>query len=291
MTVPRAAVYTGRSGRGNRSVYTLLLDTETPAKERALAKHVKARAQRPKKPAPQPGRIDRRGKAAEKPHKTLPTLAVDAYCGSCGSLELAEWRGSLVRQVKDLAAAGTEERIVLAACSSLGKERAFPGYLKQRVSELEEAGGPCERDGLDPSKLSLAELQDAAVPSARSGRSTGESRSKILPSESLIDYHGRALGAFEFRRISKLQCAPGGLHPHEAAGATDERPERRCDGDSFAAHCGGGCASCFGGHIRGESKGIGCSSPIGSNQTPPWMPTPWRFARVWDSQRDSSSHD
>jgi hypothetical protein len=171
MAVPRAAVYTGRSGRGNRSVYTLLLDTETPAQERAfrgpekpaqeraLAKHVKARAQRPKKPAPQPGRIDRRGKAAEKPHKTLPTFAVDAYCGSCGSLELAEWRGSLVRQVKDLAAAGTEERIVLAACSSLGKERAFPGYLKQRVSELEEAGGPCEHDGLDRSKLSLAELQ------------------------------------------------------------------------------------------------------------------------------------
>jgi hypothetical protein len=64
--------------------------------------------------------------------------------------------------VKDLAAAGTEERIVLAACSSLGKERAFPGYLKQRVSELEEAGGPCEHDGLDRSKLSLAELQGCA---------------------------------------------------------------------------------------------------------------------------------
>jgi DNA-binding transcriptional ArsR family regulator len=75
-------------------------------------------------------------------------LAFDAYLAAGGSLELGEWRGALARQATSLLRNGVDPVVVRAAAAALGRERAFPGYLKQRAESLQAAGGPCTWEGL-----------------------------------------------------------------------------------------------------------------------------------------------
>jgi hypothetical protein len=67
--------------------------------------------------------------------------------------------------VATLAKAGTDEATLLAAVTALGRDRAFPGYLKQRVELLAEQGGPCKWEGLNRSALTAKQLEECGCPS------------------------------------------------------------------------------------------------------------------------------
>lgn len=169
----------GNGGRGNRSLYTLHLDRETPAVAREIMTTETPAVERVKEPK----RNSRSG--AHKPPlysgdegvtegvstpktsalraQTTDTneirqRAFDAYLSAGGSLSLERERGALARAVTSEAKAGTETAAIVAACRSLGRERAFPGLLKQRVAELAASGGPCAWEGLDRMALSVAQL-------------------------------------------------------------------------------------------------------------------------------------
>ncbi len=166
----------GNPGRAGAGTYELVLspietpapqraiqNQETPAPHRAKPTPVNARSQSTKTPAPERARIGSKGKNPPAPPgtpKTFQARVIDAYCGAGGTLELTDARGALLSQATSLARSGTAERLIVAAAASLGRERGFPGYLTQRVRALEEAGGPCQWQGLDRSKLTTKQLSE-----------------------------------------------------------------------------------------------------------------------------------
>jgi phage replication O-like protein O len=115
------------------------------------------------KPVPLKGHTRGKGvKHSRSTHKkTAQNRIVDAYCGAGGNLELDSWRGSLLRQATELAKKHPED-LILAAAASLGREQEFPGYLKQRVAELKENGGPCQWGTLDRSRLTPDQLAECS---------------------------------------------------------------------------------------------------------------------------------
>jgi len=149
----------GRPGRGNAAQYELILDGEMPALTRAFSADVKARSHGTKKPALARAHIGSKGKTTQQT-LSIETKTVEAYLAAGGSLELAEWRGALARSAAGLAKRGTSETLILAAARQLGRERAFPGYLKQRAEQLEAEGGACSWHGLDRSRLTAAQLSE-----------------------------------------------------------------------------------------------------------------------------------
>lgn len=166
----------GGVGKGNRSHYELVLDpdemaavarpnepTQKAAPARPKATSLKGRSGGIQKAAParlRRGRGKERESADAEKSKTLIARAIDAYRDHGGSLELDGWKGTLIGQVSALLKNGRSERDILAACTELGRERAFPGYLKQRVEQLVADGGPCEWRGFDRSQLSPARLRE-----------------------------------------------------------------------------------------------------------------------------------
>jgi len=139
----------GKRGPGNRGLYELMLDPN----EKAAPARPKAERKR--------GRTAGAKTAASKStENTLQTRVIDAYRAGGGSLELAEWRGAIVRQAKTLSKRGTDEVLIVDAARALGRERTFPGYLPQKVEELERSGGLCRWEGLDQSKLTDAQLAE-----------------------------------------------------------------------------------------------------------------------------------
>lgn len=170
----------GKVGRGGRGYYELLetADPERPiegpektaverairteektAPERAIARSVKDRSQSTKKTALQRSRSGSKGKnSAQSADTDFRRAAFDAYLSTGGSLLLERERGALARSVTALLKAGVDETTILAACRDLGRERAFPGLLKQRVQEINDRGGPCDNEGLDRSRMTAAQL-------------------------------------------------------------------------------------------------------------------------------------
>jgi hypothetical protein len=173
----------GSVGKGNRGSYRLILPGEKPALPRVIdaaqkpalprvnAKSSNARVPDAQIPALPRGRIGSKGSS---PRKTaalraqtpdtneIRQQAFDAYLSAGGSLSYERERGSLARAVTAEAKTGTETAAIVAACRALGRERAFPGLLKQRVAELAAAGGPCAWEGLDRMALSVAQLSTCA---------------------------------------------------------------------------------------------------------------------------------
>ena len=93
-------------------------------------------------------------------HKTFQNLLADSYLNSGGNLDLDEWRGSLFRQGTALRKEGVSEQEIFDAARSLAHDRAFPGLLKQRVTELREQGGFCHWGGLNRSRLTAEQLSE-----------------------------------------------------------------------------------------------------------------------------------
>ena len=171
----------GHVGRGRRSSYTLLLESaslelgqaeklaaprannrpEKTAPARLNTAGRKDRKNSLEKTAPARARIGRKEQTSgdSKTHVDIVTLATDVYLAHGGSLETDESRNALARNATALAKRGTEQRLIIAAMAALGRDRAFPGYLQQRVATLAEAGGPCSWDGADRSRLTTTQLR------------------------------------------------------------------------------------------------------------------------------------
>lgn len=86
--------------------------------------------------------------------------AFQAYRAHGGNLTLEKERNALARGVTTLLTEGVDPKIIVAAASDLGREGSFPGYLKQRATEIAANGGPCLNRGLDKSKLTIEELEE-----------------------------------------------------------------------------------------------------------------------------------
>jgi hypothetical protein len=159
----------GGPGRGKRTTYTLHLDTEKPAQERAITgvakpapqraipTPVKARSQDKKSP-PHSGHA--LVEAGVRTPPTLNSLAFDAYAGAGGPQLLDRERGALAHSVKTAHAAGATDTEIVAAARDLGRQGEFPGLLKQRIAEHREHGGACNWPGLDRSRLTPAQLAE-----------------------------------------------------------------------------------------------------------------------------------
>ncbi len=165
----------GKRGRGNRTLYRLVLgdvekpaparaeeEREKPAPARAKTPGVKARSHGKKSPlhsghAGLEAGVKTSGGTSQTP--TLQTRAFDVYLGAGGSLTLERERGALARSVTAQVKSGTAESEILAACRDLGRRREFPGLLKQRIAEIDERGGPCEWETLNRAGLTLAQLE------------------------------------------------------------------------------------------------------------------------------------
>ncbi len=164
----------GSDGRGNRGTYSLLLPvTETPAVEREIEtvetpavareirKTVNPRSRVTKTPAVERARKGRKGKnTATSAASNLYQRAFETYLAAGGSNELDRaGRGALASSVKTAASNGATDEEILAAIGDLGRTGDFPGYLKQRLRELQEQGGACAWPALDRSKLSYEQLE------------------------------------------------------------------------------------------------------------------------------------
>jgi phage replication O-like protein O len=116
--------------------------------------------QKGSKPVPSTGHTKEKGVKQHQPPAgtTFQNRLADSYLAAGGSLELAAWRGALFRNAATLLKAGNDEHGILDAARSLGRERAFPGLLKQRHDELAQQGGLCQWHGLDPSRLTTSQL-------------------------------------------------------------------------------------------------------------------------------------
>lgn len=88
------------------------------------------------------------------------TTARSVYLGAGGSLDLDEWREPLERHALRLGRRRVPLELVSAAAARLGRERGFPGYLSQRVAELEDAGGVCRWQGLQRHALTADQLRE-----------------------------------------------------------------------------------------------------------------------------------
>ncbi len=166
----------GSVGRGNRGTYSLLLlDTEKTAVARefetvektAVArefrKTIKDRVPDTEKTAVPRTRKGRKGKntaTSAASERTLHQRAFETYLAAGGSNELDRaGRGALASSVKSAASNGATDEEILAAIGDLGRTGDFPGYLKQRLSELQEQGGACAWPALDRSKLTHEQLE------------------------------------------------------------------------------------------------------------------------------------
>lgn len=167
---------TGTIGRAGAGTYELVLPShkmpaperviqsqEMPAPERVNRPRLNARSQNKEMPAPERARSGIKVKnsaqsADSQEHDRIRREAFDAYLSTGGQLTLERERGTLARTVTAALRADTEPTTILAACRSLGRERAFPGLLKQRVAELVAAGGPCANGGLARQMLTAAQL-------------------------------------------------------------------------------------------------------------------------------------
>ena len=96
--------------------------------------------------------------------KTFQARVIDEYVSHGGSLELEACKGALLRSATALQKQGLDERCIIAAVRDLGREGAFPGYLKQQAEAIAEAGGPCNWQGLDLSALTLKQLSECHCP-------------------------------------------------------------------------------------------------------------------------------
>ncbi len=122
--------------------------------------------QKGSKPVPSTGHTRVKGVNQKRPAgtKTFQNQVVEAYVSTGGNLDLnPSWRGSLLSQATELAKKHPED-LILAAVKRLGRDRDFPGYLKQRVQDLADKGGPCEWDGCDRSRLTPEQLTGCGCP-------------------------------------------------------------------------------------------------------------------------------
>jgi hypothetical protein len=157
----------GRRGRGNRAVYGLLLHqpsddvkarpsariSETPSTE------VKARVSTPKKRAVERARIGRKEKtSAGVDANDLRRKAFEAYIAAGGRLDLTRERNTLAKRVTELHQA-YDEKTILAACTQLGRDREFPGFLKRACEDIANNGGPCTNEGADRFRLTRLQLK------------------------------------------------------------------------------------------------------------------------------------
>jgi hypothetical protein len=165
----------GSIGKGHRGHYELVLDPSQKAHSDApFEEAVKGAPRRAKS-----GTSKRRAGDTQKAHSDAPRIgkgkknpsatpelqqlvadAIDAYRDHGGNLELADRKPALIGQVTQLARNGHDRTTILAAASALGRERAFPGYLRQRVEQLEAQGGPCAWRDFDRSQLSPERLRE-----------------------------------------------------------------------------------------------------------------------------------
>lgn len=166
----------GRKGGGGASLYRLRLPDDV-----AVARHSDVAAAR-HTPKPSECRsggslnvavarqgIGSKGKTArpaagEKNEKTFQARVIDEYLSHGGSLELDAWKGALLRSATALQKAGASDRVLFAAVRELGREGAFPGYLKQRAEGIEANGGPCSWQGMDRSALTVKQLSECPCP-------------------------------------------------------------------------------------------------------------------------------
>lgn len=161
----------GRPGRGNRASYTLTLratktpaverafsETETPAVERAKPTPINTRSHDKKTPAVERARIEKKVLKTPPPNPELQRDGINAYQAAGGNLENDNWRNTLARQIKTARKTETPEHI-LAACKDLGRKNEFPGYLQDRIRQIQDNGGPCKWEGLDRSQITPQRLR------------------------------------------------------------------------------------------------------------------------------------
>lgn len=165
----------GSRGRYGRSVYTLVLAEPIAALQRQIEQTPIAAVERHLgdtsncRSGDTPIAAVERQRKEKRKGKSIPAAPAvdlrpifDAYIACGGSLDLERDRKALARNAKSLIDDGVPLDTVVAAARDLGRERTFPGYLKQRVAELAAAGGPCAWHGLDRSRLTLAQLRSCA---------------------------------------------------------------------------------------------------------------------------------
>ncbi|MDQ3671481.1 MAG: hypothetical protein M3364_03455 [Actinomycetota bacterium] len=161
----------GAGGRGRRSLYTLLLDGKgrpsaavSPDRKVPLPEQETAAVDRPRigrrkgKNPPTPAASTLTTGVGTSSARPIHARAAEAYLGAGGSLELDQWRATLARQVKTLTEQGVDEKLIVDASVTLGREQQFPGYLQQAVSKLEAEGGLCVWRDLDRLRLSDEQL-------------------------------------------------------------------------------------------------------------------------------------
>jgi phage replication O-like protein O len=110
-------------------------------------------------PVPPPGHTRGKGVKQAAPPDLIRRV-FDAYTGAGGSVLLEPKRGALARSTKSALKAGASPEEILAAARSLGRTGEFPGLLQQRITEIREAGGPCDWDTLDRSALTTPQLRE-----------------------------------------------------------------------------------------------------------------------------------
>ena len=177
----RAIITRRDGGKGRASVISLNLEAAWTSKpvpkrvqvnlsrmeDRSASQPVPSRGQ---EPAPAPGHTiekERKTKRVTTPPageraldvERIRKRAAEIYLAAGGSLELDKSRSVLFGQISNLVKNGVSEDTLLAGVRQLGKAREFPGYLKQRVQAIEEAGGPCVWDGLNRNALTLRQLR------------------------------------------------------------------------------------------------------------------------------------
>jgi hypothetical protein len=165
----------GGPGRGKRATYTLMLDpqtpalqraitdTETPAPQRANRKHGKTRSHGKKNPLYSGHALIEAGvkdSAATAAASDLIRKAFETFTGHGGSIQLERERGALARNVRACVKDGIGERSILAACAELGRRREFPGLLKQRAQAIAADGGPCQWEAIGRARLTPAQLRE-----------------------------------------------------------------------------------------------------------------------------------
>lgn len=92
--------------------------------------------------------------------QTFLELVYEAYLTHGGSFRLYGHRSILGAKAKQLAAAGVEERWIVAAACELGRNQGWVGDLKHVAYEIVAAGGICKHDGSDRMLLTTQQLEE-----------------------------------------------------------------------------------------------------------------------------------
>jgi hypothetical protein len=163
----------GSVGKGNRSTYTLMFSSEkttpprsikpaektTPARSN-LAESKDRAAGTQKTAVVRPRTGSGKGKTQPSQANEIRRQAFDAYESTGGSLQLERQRNALAQAVTAAVNTGTETALILTACKDLGRNNAFPGYLKQRINDIQANGGPCTNTGANRSQLTRKQLNE-----------------------------------------------------------------------------------------------------------------------------------